>query len=159
MWVLVRFLETYRKHTTLLYNPLCSIIVFCLFPVTLDGPAGRSPCAWLPAEYFSKEVANPVVQFSTPGWFDSLGGRVPCLPKRRTMWYVLTSGLHFVIRKHFNLTAKGQNIPCQLPPGISRPCGFIIIIIFVVFFCFFIVVIIMLLLILLVYITRSSARA
>ena len=52
---------------------------FFFVGVTLDGPAGRSPCAWLPSECFSKEVTNPVVHFSRPGWFDSLERRVPCL--------------------------------------------------------------------------------
>ena len=34
---------------------------------------------------------------------------------------VLTSGFHFIIRVNSNLTAKGLNLPCQLPPGISSP--------------------------------------
>ena len=87
------FLETYRKNTSLLYNPLCSIFVFLSFSfvfvgVTLYGPAGRYPRAYLLSECFSKEVAHPEVHFSTPGWFKSLGGRVPCLPTQRAMWNV-----------------------------------------------------------------------
>ena len=34
------------------------------------------------------QVANPVVHFLTPGWFDSLRGCVPCLLTRRTMYYL-----------------------------------------------------------------------
>ena len=39
---------------------------------------------------------------------------------------VLTSGFHFTIWVHFNLTTKGLNIPRQLPPRSSSPRGFII---------------------------------
>ena len=35
----------------------------------------------------------------------------------------LNSGFHFIFWVHFNLTAKGLNIPRQLPPGISSPRG------------------------------------
>ena len=65
--------------------------LFCLLPfafffvaVTLGGSAGRSLCAWLPSQCFSDYVLHVL----TPSWFDCLGGRVPCLPTRQTMWYV-----------------------------------------------------------------------
>ena len=59
---------------------------------------------------------------------------------------VLTSGFHFTIWVHFNLTTKGLNIPRQLPPRSSSPRGFIVIIIAVV-------VVVLLLLLLIIIIT------
>ena len=62
---------------------------------------------------------------------------------------VLTSGFHFIIWVHFNLTTKGLNIPRQLPPRSSSPRGFIIIIA--------VVVVVVLLLLLIIIITTIIA--
>ena len=83
---------------TLLCNPLCSslLLSFSFFAVgvTLDRSAGRSPCARLPSECFSKEdtwAGSKPQDFqpqagSTPGFFNPrLVVRVPCLTTRQKM--------------------------------------------------------------------------
>ena len=61
---------------------------------------------------------------------------------------VLTSGFHFIIWVHFNLTTKGLNIPRQLAPRSSSPRGFIVVIIIAV-----VAVVLLLLLLLIIIIT------
>ena len=67
----------------------------------------RSPCALLPSECFSKEVADTAVHFPTPGWLESLMGCVSCLPTRRTMWYVFWL-LVFILLSGCILTFCGE---------------------------------------------------
>ena len=54
----------------------------------------------------------------------------------------LNSGFHFIFWVHFNLTAKGLKISCQLPPETSGPHGFIIIIIIIIIIAITIIIVI-----------------
>ena len=75
------FLETHRKHTSLLYNPRCSIFVICLFPFSLLMLLWMCLLVGLRVlgycQCFFKEVVDSVVHFSTPKWFNSLWGTYP----------------------------------------------------------------------------------
>ena len=84
-----RHIESMYHFFTISFVPFLFLsFVFLFVGVTLDGYTGRFPCAWLPSKRLSNEIAESVVHFLTPGWFDSRRWSVLCLPKRLKMWYV-----------------------------------------------------------------------
>ena len=131
------FLETYRKHTSLLYKTICYIFIFCLFPFSLLVLLQMGLLVGLPVHGYRQSVflkRLPIQQYicqpqagSTPLRDASLV--YPC-NGRCGMCFDFQFLFYFWV--HFNLTAKGLNIPRQLPPGISSLRGLIIIAIIVI---------------------------
>ena len=102
-----RHIESMYHFFTISFVPFL-YFVFCLSLCWCysRGSTGRFLCAWLPSKRLSNEIAESVVHFLTPGWFDSRRWSVLCLPKRLKMWYVFWP-LVFILLFSCILTLRG----------------------------------------------------